>query len=97
MLNDGADGVIITRLDRIGSSVKQLSNLIDLLKSNGKKFIVTEQSIDTSTMEGSLLMNILAAIAQFEVELFKERSREGHGRYIDDSGVWGRKKNRDRR
>lgn len=92
LFDDGADGVIITRLDRIGCSVKQLSNLIDLLESNGKKFISTEQSIDTSTMEGCLLMNVLAAIAQFEVELFNERSREGRERYIDDSGLWGRKR-----
>lgn len=54
--------------------------------------IVTEQSIDTSTMEGRLLMNILAAIAQFEVELFKERSHDGREEYIDDGGIWGRKK-----
>ena len=92
LLDDGADGVNITRLDRIGRSVKKLSHLIDLSESNNKKFIVTEQSIDTSTMKGCLLMNILSVIAQFEVELFKERSREDRERYIDGGGVWGRKK-----
>jgi len=43
-------------------------------------------------MEGRLLMNILAEIAQFEVELFKERSKEGRERYLDEGGEWGRKK-----
>ncbi|MHA1150389.1 MAG: recombinase family protein [Promethearchaeota archaeon] len=89
---DGANGIVVVRLDRIGRSVKQLSNLIDLLEINNKKFIATEQSIDTSTMEGRLLTNILMAVAQFEVELFKERSREGRERFIDEGGKWGRNK-----
>jgi DNA invertase Pin-like site-specific DNA recombinase len=92
-LKDGdVDGIIVVRLDRIGRSVKQLSNLIDVLERNDKKFIATEQSIDTGTMEGRLLTNILMAIAQFEVELFKERSKEGRERYLDKGGEWGRKK-----
>ncbi len=74
--DDGADGIVVVRLDRIGISVKQLSNLIDLLERNDKKFIATEQNINTNTIEGRLLTNILMAVAQFEVELFKERSKE---------------------
>ncbi|MBD3214647.1 MAG: hypothetical protein GF311_18700, partial [Candidatus Lokiarchaeota archaeon] len=92
LLEGDLDGIIVVRLDRIGRSVKQLSNLIDILETNNKKFIATEQSIDTTTIEGRLLTHILMAVAQFEVELFKERSREGRERYVDEGGVWGRKK-----
>jgi len=90
--DNGADGIVVVRLDRIGRSVKQLSILIDLLEFNNKKFVATEQSINTGTMKGRLLTNILMAIAQFEVELFKERSKEGRERYLDEGGEWGRKK-----
>ena len=92
LLEGDADGIIVVRLDRIGRSVKQLSNLIDVLETNNKKFIASEQSIDTTTMEGRLLTHILMAVAQFEVELFKERSREGRERYVDEGGIWCRKK-----
>lgn len=43
-------------------------------------------------MEGRLLTHILMAVAQFEVDLFKERSREGCERYVNEGGVWCRKK-----
>ena len=92
LLEGEADGIIVVRLDRIGRSVKQLSNLIDTLESNDKKFITSEQNIDTSTMEGRLLTHILMALAQFEVDLFKERSREGRERYVDEGGAWGRRR-----
>lgn len=91
LLEDGADKLIVVRLDRIGRSVKQLSNLINVLETNNKKFIASEQNVGTTTMEGRLLTHILMAVAYFEVELFKERSREGKERYIDESGIWGRK------
>jgi len=93
------DGIIIQRLDRIGRSVKDLSNLIDKLIKNDKKLIATEQNFNTDTIEGKLLVNLLSAIAEFNANLFKERSKEGRERYLaekDKDGnlknKWGRKK-----
>ena len=93
------DGIIIQRLDRIGRSVKDLSNLIDELEHNNKKIIATEQNINTDTIEGKLLVGLLSVIAEFNANLFKERSREGRERYLaekDKKGNlinrWGRKR-----
>lgn len=93
------DGIIIQRLDRIGRSVKDLSNLIDKLEKNNKKIIATEQNINTDTIEGKLLVGLLSVIAEFNANLFKERSREGRERYLaekDENGnlinKWGRNK-----
>ena len=86
------DGIIIQRLDRVGRSVKDLSQLIDKLETNDKKIIATEQNINPDTIEGKLLTNILSSIAEFEAGLFKERSKEGRERYIAQGGIWGRKK-----
>jgi len=90
--NEKADGIIVQRLDRIGRSVHQLSNMINKMDQHNKKFIASEQNINTNTIEGRLLANILMAIAQFEAELFKERSREGRERYISEGNHWGRPK-----
>ena len=93
------DGIIIQRLDRIGRSVKDLSNLIDKLIKNGKKLKATEQNFDTDTIEGKLLVGLLSVIAEFNANLFKERSKEGRERYLaekDKNGNlinrWGRKR-----
>lgn len=87
-----SDGIIVQRLDRIGRSVHQLSNMINKMDQQNKKFIASEQNINTNTIEGRLLANILMAIAQFEAELFKERSREGRERYRAEGHHWGRPK-----
>jgi DNA invertase Pin-like site-specific DNA recombinase len=87
------DGVIIQRLDRIGRSIKDLSNLVDKLINNNKKLIATEQNINTSSIEGKLLIGLLSAIAEFNANLFKERSKEGRERYLaNPKNKWGRKK-----
>jgi len=90
--NNDINGIIIQRLDRIGRSVKDLSQLIDKLEKHDKKIIATEQNINPDTIEGKLLTNILSSIAEFEAGLFKERSKEGRERYISQGGKWGRKK-----
>lgn len=97
--DNNIDGIIIQRLDRIGRSVKDLSFLFFELQNFNKKLIATEQNINTDTIEGKLLTHLLSAIAEFNANLFKERSREGRERYLaekDKNGnpinKWGRNK-----
>ena len=71
------DTLLITRLDRAGRSLRHLVNLAADLQDRGVDLVVTEQSIDTSTATGRLLFHILAALAEFEMELNHERTREG--------------------
>lgn len=71
------DTLVVTRLDRLARSMKELVTLIDDLKQGGVTLIVTEQAIDTSTATGALLFGVLAAVAEFERELRAERCREG--------------------
>ncbi len=85
-----ADGIIISKLDRIGRSVKQLSNVIGDLEAANKCFIVTGQRIDTSTKEGRLLFHMLSAIAEFEADLIRERMEEGRARAMDEGVEFGR-------
>ena len=87
---DECDGIIITKLDRIGRSVKQLSEFVDLLEKKNKLFIVVTQNIDTSTKEGRLLMNMLFAISEYEAALINERMLEGRAQHIANGGKIGR-------
>ena len=82
LFNNEADGIIIQRLDRVGRSVKQLSELMVRFNESNKTFIATEQNINTSTIEGKLFFHILASIAEFNAALIKERMKEGLERYL---------------
>jgi DNA invertase Pin-like site-specific DNA recombinase len=88
------DGVIIQRLDRIGRSTKDLANLIDMFIKNNKKLITTEQNFNMDTIEGKLLVGLLSVIAEFNANLFKERSKEGRERYLAEKDSNGNPKNK---
>jgi len=71
--------VLCYKLDRFGRSVLNLSQSLALLNSYGVRFIAVSQGIDTdqSNPTSRLLMNILASVAAFELELIKERTLLG--------------------
>lgn len=71
------DKLVITRLDRLARSMRDLQNIAHALKEKEVDLFVTEQAIDTSTAEGRLFFNMLGSIAEFETELRKARQREG--------------------
>ena len=71
------DKLVITRLDRLARSMRDLQNIAHMLKEKEVDLVVTEQAIDTSTAEGRLFFNMLGSIAEFETELRKARQREG--------------------
>jgi len=71
------DILVITRLDRIARSTKDLHNILDLLKNKGVEFQATEQNLDTTTATGKLMIGILGTIAEFETDLRAERQKDG--------------------
>ncbi|MFW6111046.1 MAG: recombinase family protein [Thermoproteota archaeon] len=74
------DGLIVTKLDRFGRSVKDLVLQMDKLQEQGVDFISIGDSLDTSTPNGKLLFHILSAFAEFEREIIKERMQAGRER-----------------
>lgn len=75
-LCDG-DTLIITKLDRLARSTRDLLNIMQRLVSSGIKLQVLDQQIDTSTPTGMLLFTMLGAIATFENDLRKDRQMQG--------------------
>ena len=71
------DVLVAWRLDRLGRSLKHLVSLMADLESRGNGFRSLNESIDTTTPTGRLVFHIFAALAEFERELIRERTRAG--------------------
>ncbi len=84
------DVLMVTRLDRLARSVSDLHSISKELDAKGVDLIVTEQSIDTTTPHGRLMFNMLAAIAEFETDLRKERQLEGIAKAKEEGRYKGR-------
>ncbi|MFA6201208.1 MAG: recombinase family protein [Bacteroidales bacterium] len=71
------NAIVVTKLDRIGRSLKHLLSLFDELNVKGVQFVAVTQNIDTTTSAGKLQMQIMGAFAEFERNLISERTKEG--------------------
>ena len=69
--------VIITKLDRLGRSLNDLSSIVAGFEAKGVAFTVLDQSIDTSTPTGKLMFGMLSSFAEFELSLRAERQMVG--------------------
>ncbi len=75
-LRDG-DTLVVTKLDRLGRSVRNLKEIVDDLQLRGVGLKALSQGIDTTTSGGRLFFHMLAAIAEFEHDLIVERTKDG--------------------
>jgi DNA invertase Pin-like site-specific DNA recombinase len=86
------DVVIVTKLDRLGRSTRELLDLIERISKVGASFrSLGDPLFDTTSSQGKLLATLLAAIAEFERELIKERTGEGRRRAMAKGVKFGRK------
>ncbi|MCE5222123.1 MAG: recombinase family protein [Clostridium sp.] len=71
------DRIVCYKLDRIGRSVAQLSNMFEMLDQYNCSFTsITEQQFDTTTPMGRAMINIASTFAQLEREQLAERVRD---------------------
>jgi DNA invertase Pin-like site-specific DNA recombinase len=71
------DTVIVWKLDRLGRSLKDLIETLNLLNNRGINFISLTESIDTTTPGGKLIFHLMGALAEFERDLIRERTNAG--------------------
>ncbi len=71
------DTLVVWKLDRLGRSLKHLVETVLALQDRGVGFRSLQESIDTTTPGGRLVFHIFCALAEFERDLIRERTRAG--------------------
>jgi DNA invertase Pin-like site-specific DNA recombinase len=71
------DTLMVTRVDRLARSIKDLQDIVYELRAVGVSLKATEQPIDTSTAAGKAFLDMLGVFAEFETNLRRERQMEG--------------------
>lgn len=71
------DMLVVWRLDRLGRSLKHLIETVTILEEKNIGFRSLKESIDTTTSSGRLIFHIFGALAEFERNLIRERTRAG--------------------
>jgi DNA invertase Pin-like site-specific DNA recombinase len=78
-LLEAGDTLVVWKLDRIGRSVKELVTILEELMERGVdlKILTGPLVVDTTTAQGKLMYSIIAAFAEYERELNRERTLAG--------------------
>jgi len=71
------DVLVVMKLDRLGRSIKQLIELVTLLDEKKIGFKSLTENIDTTTSGGKLIFHIFSALAEFERNIIRERTKAG--------------------
>src|SRR5207247_5343920 len=71
------DTLVVWRLDRLGRSLKHLIETITNLNNRKIGFKSIQENIDTTTSGGKLIFHIFGALAEFERDIIKERTKAG--------------------
>ena len=71
------DTLIVTRIDRLARSMKDLQDIVHELKIRGVALRATEQPIDTGTAAGKAFLDMLGVFSELETNLRRERQLEG--------------------
>ena len=71
------DVVVVWKMDRFGRSLRHLVNALGELESVRVSFVSLHDNIDLTTPSGRLMFGVIAAMAEFERELIRERVKAG--------------------
>lgn len=71
------DTLVVWKLDRLGRSVKGLVELVATLQGLGVQFRSLTDGIDTGSAAGRFFFHVMAALAEMERDLIRERTNAG--------------------
>ncbi len=86
------DVLMVTRLDRLARSTRDLLNTLAMIADKKSGFrSLNDTWADTTTAHGRLMLTVLGGLAEFERELIRARTGEGRARAIERGVKMGRK------
>jgi DNA invertase Pin-like site-specific DNA recombinase len=89
---EAEDVLVVTRLDRLARSTRDLLNLLGAIAEKGAGFkSLRDIWADTTTAHGRLMLTVLGGLAEFERELIRTRTGEGRERARARGVIMGRK------
>lgn len=90
---DTGDVLMVTRLDRLARSTRDLLNTLATItdRKAGFRSLGDTWAADTTTPHGRLMVTVLGGLAEFERELIRARTSEGHARAKVNGVKFGRK------
>lgn len=71
------DTLVVWKLDRLGRSLKDLISIVTDLHNRGIHFQCIQEGFNTGTPGGKLVFHIFGALAEFEKEVIRERTKAG--------------------
>lgn len=88
---EGGDVLVVTKLDRLGRNAVDVRATVDMLASLGVKVhCMALGGADLTSPAGKLTMGVIAAVAEFELDLLKERTHAGIRRAREQGKKFGR-------
>jgi DNA invertase Pin-like site-specific DNA recombinase len=89
---EAGDVLLVTRLDRLARSTRDLLNVLATVAERGAGFrSLADPMIDTTSPHGRLILAVLGALAEFERSMILARTSEGRRRAMDRGVRFGRK------
>jgi DNA invertase Pin-like site-specific DNA recombinase len=87
--NNKIERLVVWRLDRLGRTASGLTKLFEELNKHKVKFISVREGIDLSNPAGRLIANVMASVANYEIEVGSERIRAGQAAAKAQGKKWG--------
>jgi len=90
LLADGSAGALfVSKMDRLGRKTRDALDIVDLADAQGWRLVALDLGLDTASPVGRLVLTILAAVAEMELQRISERHRDWHAAKRARGSVWG--------
>lgn len=83
------DGMIVTKPDRLSRSSSDFINIMNNFNNNKIKLIILDPELDTNTPHGAMILTIMSALAQMELQMIRQRTKDALKKKKDLNQVYG--------